>query len=51
MLHAGVSLAKRVDGHYNANSINIVGLNDDQSQTMLSLALLEETELIMEVLC
>jgi len=50
VLHAGISLAKRSDAQYNTQSLNIVRLNDDLSQTMLSLALLEETELTMDVL-
>lgn len=50
VLHAGVSLAKRSDVEFNAQSLNITALNDDHSQTMVSLALLEETELTMDVL-
>lgn len=50
MLHFGIQLARSRDAVHNVQSMNLVALVDDNSQTMLSIALLEETELIMDVL-
>lgn len=50
VLHAGIHLARKVEGVNNPGSLNVTGLNDDQSQMMITLGLLEETELIMDVL-
>jgi hypothetical protein len=50
VLHFGIQLARIGDAQYNVKSMNLVALVDDNSNTMLSIALLEETELIMDIL-
>lgn len=50
VLHFGIQLARSSDSVHNVQSSNLVALLDDNSQTMLSVGLLEETELIMDVL-
>ena len=50
MLHFGIQLARSRDAVHNVQTMNLVALVDNNSQKMLSIALLEETELIMDVL-